>query len=316
MPHQHTVHFNDFLQKQVNLNQSRIDNLIEKRDTIDKFLSDHLPGYEKTEQQGSWALKTIIKPVRYGQEYDADLLLLLDNDSSSSPADYIRAVHQTFKSHGTYKDKVSNGTRCVTLRYAGDFHLDIVPCVQTTHEYYICNSATNEFEISDGNGYREWFNGQNALTNGNLKRAVKLFKYLRDHRNNFTVRSILLTTLCGMQITQWNKSQVQTVADALLLITSGIKSFLQLHYHVPPISNPALPSENFNRHWDQQKYDHFKTSFTRIADDIHSAYYEEDKSESLKLWRKLFTDKFAASSKVTSTPLHPRNDPPKPWCDA
>lgn len=324
MPYQHAAHFKDFLRDEVNLNQSRINNLMEKRDSIDKFLSDQLPGYEKTEQQGSWALKTIIKPVRDGQEYDADLLLFLAYDSSWQATDYIDTVYQAFRSSGTYRNKVSKGTRCVTLAYAGDFHLDIVPCVQIpyeVHELHVCNSVTNGFEPSDGNGYREWFNGKNALTEGNLKRTVKLLKYLRDHRSNFTCRSILLTTLCGLQIDQFNNSQAKSVADALLLVTSGIKVFLQSHPLVPTILNPALPTENFNRHWNQQKYDHFKTSFIRIADDVHAAYHEEDKSKSLQIWRKLFTDKFAASAELSSaiyaaSPLHNvAHNPPKPWCD-
>ena len=318
MPHQHAKHFNGFLQNEVNLNQTRIDNLMTKRDNIDKFLKDRLPAYKGTEQQGSWALKTIIKPVRDGQEYDADLLLLLDHEPSWDPEDYISNVYKVFQEDGTYTDKVSKGTRCVTLKYAGDFHLDIVPCVlkipDKVHKLHVCNSATNIFEPSDGNGYREWFNGQNDLTNGNLKRAVKLLKYLRDHRNNFTVKSILLTTLCGRRITQDNKSEAQTVADALLLITSEIKTYLKAHSSVPTIANPALLSENFNRHWNEEKYKNFKAKFISIADNIYEAYHEEDKSKSIKLWRNLFTDKFAPDTSSTAS-VKSHKEPPKPYCN-
>ncbi len=295
MPHQHAKRFNDFLQDEVNLNQSRIDNLMTKRDNIDKFLKQHLPGYMRIEQQGSWALKTIIKPANDGQEYDADLLLLLDYNPSWSAREYISNVNQIFRQSGTYGNIVSKGTRCVTLTYAGDFHLDIVPCVQLPYMAHlsVCNSLTNEFEPSDGTGYREWFNSQNTLTKGNLKRAVKLLKYLRDHRNNFTAKSILLTTLCGQRITMYNKYEAQTVADALLLITSEIKFFLQVHSSVPTIANPALPYEHFNRHWDQEKYKNFKAAFISIANNVQRAYYEEDASKSLQHWRQLFTNRFA-----------------------
>ena len=77
--------------------------------------------------------------------------------------------------------------------YAGDFHLDIVPCVEINGQRHICNSKTNQFEITDGTGYRDWFNGKTQITNGNLKRVTRLLKYMRDHKGNFTAPSILLT---------------------------------------------------------------------------------------------------------------------------
>ena len=155
----HNDFFSEFLRDEVNLNQTRLDKLDGHVDAITKFLAEHLISYERIERQGSYALGTIIKPVREGQEYDADLLLYMKYDSSKEPKEYIDEVYDCLRSNGIYEDKVHRRTRCATLNYAGDVHLDIVPCIQRPNgTQLICNNKTNEFEVTDGTGYRDWFN--------------------------------------------------------------------------------------------------------------------------------------------------------------
>ena len=126
----HIGFFNDFLAQEVNLNQSRLDRLNDHVSSVTSFLSDDLDGFEKTEKQGSHGLRTIIKPVSGTDEYDADMLLYVAIDADKTPTDYINAVYDCFRSSSTYKDKVHRRTRCVTLNYADDFHLDVVPCIE------------------------------------------------------------------------------------------------------------------------------------------------------------------------------------------
>ena len=49
---------------------------------------------------------------------------------------------------------------------------------------------------------------------------VRLLKYLRDHKNNYTAKSILLTTLAGMMIRKSDKGteSVRTVSDTLVTV--------------------------------------------------------------------------------------------------
>ena len=50
---------------------------------------------------------------------------------SASPVHYYSAlyseVHGALKQNENYADKLRLKTRCVTVDYAGDFHLDVVP---------------------------------------------------------------------------------------------------------------------------------------------------------------------------------------------
>ena len=105
-------------------------------------------------------------------EYDADIQIVMNPNDNWGPKDYIKAIYDTLRQNKNYADKVKLGTRCVTIDYAGDFHLDIVPRVTIDGEYYICNRDDNEFEETNGAGYRDWFNGQNKITDGNQLRFV------------------------------------------------------------------------------------------------------------------------------------------------
>lgn len=125
-------HLTNFLKDTVNLNQTRIDTLKQRVDTITDFVKQ-LKEFEdlfiEAKPQGSWAHRTIIRPTR-NEDFDADLVIFLNENDDWEPKDYIETLYRCFKNNNTYKNMVSRNTRCVTLDYAGDFHLDVVPCIR------------------------------------------------------------------------------------------------------------------------------------------------------------------------------------------
>ena len=78
--------------------------------------------------------------------------------------------------------------------------VDLAPCVEADGKFYVCPRDGTGFHETDGAGYREWFNDQNSITDGNLKRAVRLLKYARDHKARFNCPSIILTALAAESI--------------------------------------------------------------------------------------------------------------------
>jgi hypothetical protein len=74
-----TEHFETFLAETVNLNQTRIDVLESRVETIEQFLcnSDFRPRILRFSAQGSLAVKTIIKPPD-GDDFDADELVFVE----------------------------------------------------------------------------------------------------------------------------------------------------------------------------------------------------------------------------------------------
>ena len=286
--------FSQFLKDEVDLNKSRLDRLETAVGGVNGYLKDNLPGYQTMERQGSYALDTLIKPVDDNDEYDADIQIVMNPNPKWEPKDYVLAINRTLGNNQTYADKRRLKTRCVTVDYAGDFHLDVVPRVTIKGRHYVCNRHENKFEETDGNGYREWFNGKNRITGGNLKKVVKLLKYLRDHKNSFTAKSILLTTLAGYMIMESDKgtAAVSTVADTLETVLSRMDNYLQQHPNMPEIKNPVLPTENFNRHWDQPKYANFRNRVQSYAGTAKRAKAEPSAEKATKIWQELFGESF------------------------
>ena len=298
----HQKYFEDFLAEEVNLNESRLDRLNRSTSAVVDYLSKSLDSYEKTERQGSYALRTIIKPVN-GREYDADVLLFMEYDPDQEPEEYINEVYHCLRQNDTYREKSHRKTRCVYIDYADDFRLDIVPCVTDGEYRYICNRKENEFEITDGTGYRDWFNGKTRITNGNLKRVTRLLKFLRDHKGNFSIKSILLTTLIGERVFDDDEGSedFKDIPTTLKTISNRINDFLQDNQDMPEVYNPVLPEESFTRHWDQDKYRHFRDLFNTYNRKVDEAFEATDHNTSVKKWRELFGDKFGELKESTAS---------------
>ena len=289
----HVKFFQEFLDTEVNLNETRLQRLNQSSLAVNTFLSENLEAYQKTERQGSYGLKTIIKPVG-NREYDADILVYMAFDDKNEPKDYINDVYNCLKQNGNYEDKVHRKTRCVYIDYAGDFHLDLVPCITDGEQHFICNNRENCFESTDGTGYRDWFNEKTRITNGNLKRVTRLLKFLRDHKGNFSVKSILLTTLIGNSVYASDKGSenFNDIPTSLKTVANRINIFLQDNPSMPEICNPVLPTESFTRHWDEDKYRHFRDMFNLYTSKINEAFDAKDHNTSVKKWRELFNDNF------------------------
>ena len=318
----HITFFRKFLSKEVNLNETRLQRLNGSSSAVTTFLSENLDLYKKTERQGSYGLQTIIKPVG-DHEYDADMLLYMTYDEDKEPKDYINEVYNCLRENDNYKDKVHRKTRCVYIDYVGDFHLDIVPCItqedwitqEETH--FICNKKENEFEPTDGTGYRDWFNEKTKITDGDLKRVTRLLKFLRDHKENFTVKSILLTTLIGSNVyfTDEDSEDFEDLPTSLKTISNRINYFLQNNASMPEICNPVLPTESLTRHWDENKYRNFREKFNIYNGKINDAFDAADHNTSVKKWRELFGDNFGElkddNGNKAAAPVVVK--PPKPY---
>ena len=291
--------FAEFLRDEVNLNQSRLDRLETSVGAVNDYLKGNLSGYQRMDRQGSYALGTLIKPVDDNDEYDADIQIVMNPNPQWGAKDYVLEINRTLAGNKNYADKLRLKTRCVTVDYAGDFHLDVVPRVTISGKHYVCNRTDNKFEETDGIGYRDWFNEKNRITGRNLKRVVRLLKHLRDHKNSFTAKSILLTTLAGNSIKSSDEgtAAVSTVADTLETVLSRMNDYLQQHPNMPVIKNPVLPSEDFNRHWDQRRYANFRNRVQSYAQTAKQAKAEPSAEKAIKLWQELFGDEFGKASR-------------------
>lgn len=159
-----TEYFNNFLKSQVNLDDSRLNRLNGSVGAVTDFLRASpvfVDNFNDTIPQGSYAHKTIINPVHENDEFDADLLLCLEEIDGWEASDYVQELYVQFRASHIYRDKVSRRTRCVTLDYAGDFHMDVVPFLERHGQKYITNRSDNSFELTDPEAYNAWLDEKN-----------------------------------------------------------------------------------------------------------------------------------------------------------
>lgn len=312
--------FEEFLVEEVNLNKNRIETLTQRVGAIEGFLQDSDWGrvIQRFSAQGSWAHKTIIKPPGE-QGFDADLVVYLTPIAGWRPKDYVLSLRALFKNSGIYKDKTTLRTRCVTLSYAGDFEIDVVPYVVDrpggTYQFEVCNRTDDEYEPTDGEAFADWLNGKNAVAgNDRLREVVRILKYLRDIKATFSCKSILLTTLIGNLISDldlfYRNTYFPDLPTALRTLIDRLDNFLKDNPDMPEVCNPVLYGEDFTRHWDDDKYENFGEVIGRYRGWINDAYSEADEDRSREKWQRVFGSDFGKSAKSFTAKIEGYAEPP------
>lgn len=289
----HVTGFKKFLTAEVNPDQQQLRMLSGQVKVVRKYLAENLrPIYMGAKLQGSFVLNTTIKPTA-GHSYDADVLVYLRPNSNKDPKDYINEVYDCFMRSDNYQRRAEKKTRCITLTYAENFQMDIVPCIVQGQDQYIFNRKENRPELTNGAGYRKWFHEKSLITNGNLMRVTRLLKYIRNRKGNFEAPSILLTTLIAHTVNDnENKETFKTIPDTLLLTSKRLNAFLQATPEVNEVRNPESREIHFTNNWEQPDYDQFRKMFGIYTDKIIDAYHEKDPRRSLSKWQALFGDGF------------------------
>lgn len=298
-----THSFDSFLEDDVNLNKTRVEKITNGIKTVATFLKNNelfKNNFRSLTPQGSYRQKTIIKPVIDDADFDVDLLFEINRFDNWMPRKYLEKLHDEFKATDRYKDIVDKRgkSRCVTLDYESDFHIDIVPCVLINGRSWIMNRKEDTFEETDADGYAQWFNRQNSITkNDSLVKVVRLIKYIRDH-NVIPIKSVMLTTLLGYQVR--STDGVEKYADlptAFKLLFDRLDDYLRGNPQMPVVTNPSLPSEHFNRHWDQGKYNDCRSTFHNLRLNVDEAYDTSDLEMSIEKWRAVFGEDFPLDEK-------------------
>lgn len=300
--------FNQFLANEVNLNQVKLDQLDERVGAVDRFLSsgdDEIASrFVQTIPQGSYAHRTIINPVGTFDEFDADLLLELQEEPDWSPSDYIEQLYKVFRASATYRGMVSRHCRCVKVNYAGDFHIDVVPYVERHGSYYIANRDDDIFELTNPEGFNAWLDGQDQLTGGKLVKVIRLVKYLRDYKNTFTCKSVILTILLGGRVNgallSGDPDHYADLPTALCNLLADLSSYLQANPHMPPLTDPSCPTEDFNHRCSQERYTNLRRWVKYYSEKAAGALAETNAEVSRKLWREIFGDDFGVATKAVT----------------
>lgn len=298
-------HFNHFLEETVNLNRARLETLNDSVDAVYGTLQDDSEIGDLVVRkipQGSWAHRTIIKPLP-DKEFDADFLVEFAEvgEWGDHPQAYIENTYAALGRRSTYKSMPRvKKCRCVRLTYKSDFHLDIVPYVRLSDgREVIVNGHADEWEPTNPQGFTSWINGKDDISGGNLRRVIRIMKYLRDHKGTFVgTRSIILTTLLGERVEDWHRATdpdyYSDVPTSLLHISVDLDELLQAQASRPSIPDPSNSGATFDHRWNDASYETLRQRIHEYTAEFRAAYDESDPVESERKWRRLFGDGFTA----------------------
>lgn len=312
------TYFDKFMKDVVNLNDARLRDLDSRVETLygvlagDPDLGDKVLGKDP---QGSWAHNTIIKPIE-GNEFDADFMLILAEQDGWSPRQYIQVVYDVFKATETYRDKTTRKDRCVRIAYANDCHIDIVPFVELADgRQVIANYDTDDWEETDPAEFTAWMKRQDDTANGNLRRTIRLMKYLRDHHMQFKrSKSVILTVLLGERVSEIKKvvspDYYGDLPTAFVHILEDLNEWMQARPTLPHLPDPSGANNDFDHRWDQASYDNLRAKVKTIAEDSRAALDDTSVENSLLLWQAVFGTDFkkppststAAAAATTAAP--------------
>lgn len=294
--------FESFLRTEVNLNKTRLNTLEDRLSAVESFIAGEAtfgPAFLELIPAGSWAHRSIIKPVATNDRFDADVLLSMEDQPEWEPKDYIENLYWAFRASGNYKDRLQRKTRCLRIIYAGEFHIDLVPFIERAGLNYIANrlepEETGKLEASNPVAFTDWIDERQRLTNGSFIKVVRLLKYLRDYKNTFSCKSIILTTLLGEQV---NEIEAMLAPDRYRDVPAVLNTLLgkladSLPLTMPAVFDPGGTGDNFtDRYWEGWNYDNFRAQIQRYATKVDAAYAETSRLKAIAAWQEIFGEEF------------------------
>jgi hypothetical protein len=282
--------------------------------------------------QGSVRIGTTVKPLAKN-EFDLDIVLHIrdDNYEQTNPIKVYNELKRVLKNDGRYEDKVESKTRCVRLKYAGDYHMDILPgCqekIQNEDVIVIPDRELKEWLISNPRGYAKWFlekaetirltllekaysaeeiPADDFATKKPLQRAVQIIKRYRDlffeKSPDYATSSIVLTTIAG-ELYQNQESIFETIDSIISQIKNKVNVSRTQRIKV---LNPVNEEEDFTDKWEREPQ--YYSEFIRFSESLYESWQKLkqdngiiEESNILKgvIGEKLFSDSIREQTMIT-----------------
>lgn len=279
------------------LDESRKERMESAYRSVSATLNNDKGFFENTDvdvyPQGSVASGTTTRPLT-GSEFDLDIVVHIKSIYSNYlPNQIYTELLKVLESDERYKDKIIKKRRCVRLKYANDFHMDIMPgCIRFVagdNNIKVPDRELKNWVDSNPKGFVEWFLNRaktlnkpslleeyrnllinlkakiqdlpndNFYTKMPLQRAVQLIKRYRDiffeKDDTYSTTSIVLTTLMGQFYASEN-TIYETLENIAEKIVSGYQNALKSGERFK-VYNPTNPDDEFTDKWTNKHYENF-----------------------------------------------------------
>jgi hypothetical protein len=252
--------------------------------------------------QGSYAAGMAVRPARDRDEFDVDAVLKLDLPRSWSAMDALDFVDARLAEDAVFRERLVEHSRCVRLRYANQFHVDVVPARRVRTVNPASGATVLRLKVPGGSGWRfsnpegflRWCERMNTRTGGDLQRMALLLKRWRDLQvgEKRRVRSVVFTTLLGRAVPRLagrGPSQ-RPDADVLVATLARLDGALRGLTRPPFVRNPSLSSENLARTWTTVEFLLFRR---HVREALRIARHARQGSP--EAWQMLFGQGFPVS---------------------
>lgn len=294
-------------------------------------LADHLRaqlfrnGYPvSTWIQGSYKYGTLIKPVRYGEEYDVDLGVYFEWEAGGvelepTPGqlrDWVQRELVIYKGlNSDVKEITEPKERCSRAIYSKRFHID-------TPTYHLdprrdrrrLATLSGEWEVSDPKAFYKWFKA--ALNGAERDQVRRLIRYLKgwaalafENAPDARPSSIFLTVLTTRiyEGAWFDRLSELDDDDALILV---IKKMHERLVDDRDVCNPIDSQEQLNR-ISKEAWPSFLTRLTALRDCAEDAEAAQDEPAAAMAWTEAFSflmplpegDEIEVAESETSTAL-------------
>jgi cyclic GMP-AMP synthase DncV-like protein len=310
--------FQEFLSA-INISANQSNNLRTGRDAIrariQTYFSDELKVRQpKFFSQGSFALKTMIRPL--GTDYDLDdgVYLQHTDDDLSEPTPK-QASDQLLKAVERHvQQNPENKKNCVRLKYAAGYHIDLPVYREVDGIIYLGTLEGNQWIPDDAKAFNKWFYDRLEATE-QMRSCIKYLKAWSDFLGS-DLKGIHITALVGL-----NHVSVEDHDDESVALT--VKKMRDYLTEKQGVWNPVDLKENLLKGWSEAKLSQTIKKLDWFCEKATAAQQCTDEEEAAQEWRVLFGDRFPVkceseregTSKITVPPVIAIHRDPKLHCD-
>ena len=313
--------------KEIEISKTEHEKAVKSYNAVGTFIDNNIPQYDiKVVPQGSFRLGTVIKPITDKDEYDIDLVAIIDHKFLNAK-ELKNIVGDALKSSDRYSEKLVEGKRCWTIEYSesSKYHMDILPTMMSdtystnkelTMTHKEDEKSDYEFRQTNPEAYYDWFvermeeerkrlKEEYAIRNKleivdvpeyeiktTLQVAIQILKRYRDIKFKETPDikpiSIILTTLIA---------KVYTGKESVYELIEKFSKEYMMHIEKDEngniiIRNPVNENENFADKWP--KYPERRKAFfkfmTELEEDLvtNRILLEGNIREQADFYKKLF----------------------------
>lgn len=243
--------------------------------------------------QGSYIMNTIVNPLN--GEFDIDDGVYLQNlNADRTKWETPETVHGWIvaATDGHTDEKPIDKERCVRVRYANNYHVDLPTYCMDAETPYLAEKGKEGWHVSDPKALIVWFKNtvKSQGSNGEqLKRIIRYFKAWADFQeqngNEKMPSGVTLTVLsCNNFEPSSDRDDASFVGTA-----RGIVTALEIS---KTITRPVNPYDDLGRDLTSKQMNNFVQKLETLRDDGGKAIKESDKSKASNEWIKLLGDRF------------------------